>query len=98
MWKVFLLLISIFLDFHEVASVHCTELGAVKLDAALFPLILWKRENVFLIIKSLQFLIYKFTWVLGLQNHFQNGFFFSVARPVLGIEINRVKIANFYYT
>lgn len=40
MWKVFLLLISIFLDFHEVASVHCTELGAVKLDAALFPLIL----------------------------------------------------------
>lgn len=78
-----------------MAFVHCTELGAMKLDAVLFPLIFGIHEDILLIIKALLFLIYELIGVLCLQTHFENWGFFNVLRLFWGMEINTVNTANF---
>lgn len=65
-------LFTLFLNLQGVPFVHCTELGAMKLDAVLFPLIFGIHEDILSIIKALLFLIYELTRVLCLQTHFEN--------------------------
>lgn len=88
-------LFTLFLNLQGVAFVHCTELGAMKLDAALFPLIFGIHEDILSIIKALLFLIYKLIRVLCLQTHFENWGFFNALRLFWGMEINTANTANF---
>lgn len=65
----------------------------MKLDAALFPLILGiheEQDN-----KLLINFIYDLIRVLCLQTCFENCIFFNVLRLFGGMEINTVKPANF---
>lgn len=83
-------LLTLFVNLQGVAFIHCTELGAMKLDAAWFPLILGTHEDILFIIKS-SLILY-----MNSQTYFENcRGFFNVLKLFWGMEINTVNTANF---